>query len=649
MITRKEFLQRAGLAGLAGLAATVPWRSARAATGQRPPNVLWISTEDIGSHLGCYGDPNAITPALDRLATEGVRYSHFFTAAPVCAPNRSCIITGMYPQTIGSHPMRSGGEGADRSQIPPLTPPLRCFPQYLRDAGYYCTNNVKEDFNFVKPPGVWDDSSNKAHWRNRPNPDQPFFAVFNATVTHESANHVSPTVHAKRTAMLTDAQRQDPAKITPPPYHADTPRVRETWARYLETVTAMDYWVADLLQQLADDGLADNTIVMFWSDHGDGVPRCKRWCLDSGTRVPVIVRIPEAYRTAGQGLPGTTDNRLCSSIDFAPTVLHLAGLPIPGHLQGQPFLGNALPAPRAFVYAARDRMDERHDIIRSVRGRRFRYVRQYQPWLPYNQYLNYGERHPIQQEMRRLAAQGKLPSACAWFTAPHKAIEELYDSENDPHEMINLVDDPAHQSTLAALRAEHARWFFAVDDLGLIPEAELFDLDAEHGGRYNIARALKQADPNFFVKLRDLAMIAGRPEGDDVATLVAAMRSPYPSMRYWAVIGLGNLGAPGDTAKTAAGAALGDGKAVVRVAAAGALFRMGHAQDKALETLARALRSSHEWIRHQSTLMLDEIGESARPLLPQLRAALKDRENKYVVRVAQHTVNVLTGGTDEAP
>ena len=646
MITRKEFLQRAGAAGLAAVA---PWGQARAATAARPPNILWISTEDISAHLGCYGDPYAITPTLDQLAAEGVRYSHFFTAAPVCAPNRSCIITGMYPQTIGSHPMRSGGEGADRSKIPQLTPPLRCFPEYLRDAGYYCTNNVKEDFNFVKPAGVWDASSAKAHWRNRPDADQPFFAVFNATVTHESANHVSLAEHAKRTAMLRDDQRQDPAQIVPPPYHADTPRIRATWARYLETITAMDYWVADLLQQLEDDGLAENTIVMFWSDHGDGMPRGKRWCLDSGARVPVIVRIPEAFRIDGQGVPGTTDDRLCSSIDLAPTVLRLAGLPIPETMQGQPFLGANLPAPREYVYSARDRMDERHDIIRSVRGRRFRYVRQYRPDLPYNAYLNYGERHPIQQEMRRLEAENALPPACAWFTATQKPLEELYDSENDPHELTNLAADPAYQDTLESLRAEHARWFFAIDDLGLLPEAELFDLDAQYRGRYNIARALKKDDPDFFVTLRDLAIVAGRPGNADTERLIAALQQPSPSLRYWAVTGLGHLDTPSDLAKAAVGAALGDAKAVVRVAAAVALFQLGHAQDKALDLLERELRSPHEWIRHQAALALDGLGEAARPLMPQLRAALKDKENKYVVRVANHTVNVLTGENNEVP
>lgn len=645
MISRKEFLQRAGAAGMA---AALPWQRAQAATARRP-NILWISTEDISSHLGCYGDPYAITPTLDQLATEGVRYSHFFTAAPVCAPNRSCIITGMYPQTIGSHPMRSGGEGSAKSEIPQLTPPLRCFPQYLREAGYYCTNNSKEDFNFVKPEGVWDESNKRAHWRNRANPEQPFFAVFNATVTHESANHVSPEVHAKRTAMLTDAQRQDPAKIVPPPYHGDSPKIRETWARYLETVTAMDYWVADLLQQLEDDGLADNTIVMFWSDHGDGMPRGKRWCTDSGTRVPVIVRIPESLRVAGQGTPGTTDNRLVSSIDFAPTVLTLAGLPVPEVMQGQPFLGPELPPAREYVTCARDRMDERHDIIRGVRGRRYRYIRQYQPYLPYNQFLNYGGRHPIQQEMHRLAAEDALPTGAAWFTAQDKPLEELYDSENDPYELTNLVDDPAHAEALHELRAEHERWHFAINDLGLIPEPELFDLDRKYGGRYNIAGEIKKDNPDFFRTLRDIAILAGRPTAKDAATLIKALQHPQPSIRYWAATGLGNLDAPDDAARMATGAALGDGKATVRVAAAEALFKIGHAQDKALAMLARELESANGWVRHQTTLALDNIGEGARPLLPQLRAALKDKENKYVVRVANHTVNALTGEKNVAP
>lgn len=637
MITRKQFLQRTGAAGLA---AAMPVHGAHAAETPQRPNILWISTEDISSHLGCYGAPNAITPTLDKLASEGVRYSHFFTVAPVCAPNRSCIITGMYPQTIGTHPMRSGGEGAKSSDVPILTPPLRCFPEYLREAGYYCTNNSKEDYNFQKPDGVWDASNKDAHWRNRPNPNQPFFAVFNATVTHESANHVSLKEHARRTAMLTAAQRQDPAKITPPPYHADTPLIRESWARYFETITAMDYWAVDLLQQLEDDGLAENTIVVFWSDHGDGMPRCKRWCRDSGSRAPMIARIPEAFRVEGQGVPGTTDERLVSSVDFAPTMLKLAGLPVPETMQGQAFLGPYLPPARKYVYCGRDRMDERQDTVRSVRTTRYRYVRNYQPWLPYNQHLNYGEKHPIQREMRRLAAKGALPPGAAWFTAKRKPFEELYDSENDPHEMTNLADDPAYQEILKELAMEHWRFLLESEDLGLIPEPELSALGEQYGGRFNIARELKKTDPDFLNSLRRAAMDAALPTPTGHMIAEAQLLVGIPSERYWAVTGLGN-NSQSEEAKEYVADALDDESATVRVAAALALFKMNYDTDKALEVLKNEIQSRDKWIRHQAALALDEIGEAARPLLPLLREAMKDHENKYVEHVLTHAVEAL--------
>ncbi len=439
------------------LAVTTAW--ARSPDPQRRPNILWISCEDISPDLGCYGSDYAITPNLDRLAAEGVRYTNAFTVAGVCAPSRSGIITGMYPTSIGTHHMRCRG-------VPPEY--VKCFTEYLRAAGYYCVNNVKTDYNFPTPRTAWDESSRRAHWRNCP-PNMPFFCVINFTITHESQIRLPDRQFWQRTAALQPSERHDPLRAVLPPYYPDTPRVRQDWARYHDLITALDKEVGRVLRELEEDGLADETVVFFWSDHGRGLPRAKRWIYDSGIRVPLIVRWP------GKIKPGTVDDRLISLIDLGPTVLSIAGVPIPEHMQGKPFLGPAAAAPRQYVFAARDRMDESYDIIRAVRDRRFKYIRNYEPYRPYAQRIAYMELMPTMQEMRRLWAAGKLSGARALYFRPTKPLEELYDTWTDPHEVHNLADDPAYRDVLQRLRRVHENWVRETGDLGLIPEGQLWE------------------------------------------------------------------------------------------------------------------------------------------------------------------------------
>lgn len=438
------------------------------------PNILWISAEDLSPDLGSYGDDYAITPALDRLAREGARYTNAFSAAPVCAPSRSSIITGMYPTTIGSMHMRS-------KAVPPAG--VKAFTEYLRAAGYYCSNRSKTDYNFEAPPSnrppdtVWDDTSNRAHWRNRPDPKQPFFSVINLTVTHESQIRVDDAAFARNIAALKPNERHDPARAKLPPYYPDTPLVRRDWARYYDLITAMDYQVAEILQQLEADGLAEKTIVFFWGDHGRGLPRGKRWIYDSGIRVPLIVRWP------GTIAPGTVVDDLVSLMDLGPTVLSLAGVPIPAHMQGKAFLGPQKQTPRQYVYAHRDRMDEAYDMIRAVRDKRYKYIRNFYPGRPYAQHIAYMEEMPTMQEWRRLYKEhmnalspdyGKaLNPVQLLFFRPEKPREELYDTIEDPHEINNLADSPKHRAVLARLRLAFEVWRKETKDLGLVPEMEL--------------------------------------------------------------------------------------------------------------------------------------------------------------------------------
>lgn len=596
------------------------------------PNIVWISCEDISPHIGCFGDEMAITPNVDQLAREGVRYTNTFTTAGVCAPCRSAIITGVYQSTLGTHHMRC------KATLPDFIKP---FPAYLREAGYYCCNNSKEDYQFRTPGDVWDDSSRRAHWKNREDESQPFFAVFNFVGCHESGI-ANDDKYREVTANLPAEQRQDPAKLELPPYYPDTPIVREDWKRNYELITSMDAWAGERIQELKDAGLYENTIIFFWSDHGIGLPRAKRWLYDSGTHIPLVVRMPEKLRELAQANPNQINEELVSSLDFAPTVLNLLGLDVPDHMQGRAFLGKSLTKPRDYVFGARDRMDERYDIIRAVRDKRFRYIRNYEPFKAYYQYMNTPEKGATMKELRRVHAGGQLPPAAERFMATSKPAEELYDLKRDPHEINNLASDPAFQETLHRMREVHLEWVAKTRDIGLIPESEIERREKNVGARYNI---LLNADTDLVARIRNVANLAcGGQEG--LRGLLTATADVDSVVRYWAAIGIGNLADHARSAAPAMSVALRDEAPCVRIAAARALLKMNKV-DAALLVLKNELQSEHQWARLRAAIVLDEMGELARPLIPELKECLEDQPNKYITRVANRTLNILLGTKNE--
>ena len=612
--------------------------------GQEPkpddrPNIVWLCCEDISPHFGCYGDQHAITPNVDQLATEGVLYSKAFTTAGVCAPCRSAVITGVYQTTLGTHHMRC------TAKLPKV---VESFPNYLRRSGYYCTNNSKTDYQFDNPKDCWDKSSKKAHWKKRPDKSQPFFAVFNFGGCHESGI-ANESKYISVTKDLPDQHRQDAKTLTLPPYYPDTPIVREDWKRNYELITAADAWAANLIQELKDEGEYENTIIFFWSDHGIGLPRAKRWLYDSGTRIPLIVRIPEKFRQADQGKPGSVNDELISSLDLAPTALNLIGAEIPKHFQGRAFLGDGLSAPRDYVFGARDRMDERYDIIRAVRDKQYRYIRNYEPFKPYYQYMNTPEKGATMKELRRVHDAGNLPEAAALFMADQKPVEELYDLKSDPHEIHNLAADPSHKQVLDRMRARHLKWVVDTRDIGLIPESEIEIREQAAGGRYNI---LLNSDPGLIQRIRDVSSLAiGGVEGGE--RLFAALDDKDSIVRYWAAIGIGNLSVGGlkspldsKTTTLKLKALTEDGSPCVRIASARALLKLSEAE-LALSVLKKELQGEHQWARLRATIVLDEAGEQARPLIPELQACLTDQPNKYITRVANRTLNVLQGTSNE--
>lgn len=431
-------------------------------------NILWITVEDMSPRLGCYGDGTVLTPNIDRLAREGVRYTRAFATYGVCAPSRHSLIMGMYPSSTGAMAMRTWTRTSAIADIKDTallnipvyeaTPPVgaRCFTEYLRAAGYFCTNNSKTDYQFRPPVTAWDESNNEAHYRHREREDQPFFAVFNNTKTHESQIH-------KPTAPVVT----DPQQVIVPPYYPDTKTVRTDIAHHYDNIHEMDKWVGQLLADLEADGLLDNTIIFFFGDHGDGLPRAKRWVYDSGIQVPLIVRWPDGHGA------GTINDELVSFIDFAPTVLSLSGLPIPEYMEGQAFLGLKKAEARRYIYAFRDRMDPAPERKRAVRDKRFKYIRNYRPDLPYIGFIPYRDRLLMMQEILAMDQDGRLGADQWQFSAKTKPLEELYDTQTDPYEIRNLAADPRYLDKLAELRGAHEDFIRRFGDLGEMTEDNL--------------------------------------------------------------------------------------------------------------------------------------------------------------------------------
>lgn len=530
------------------------------------PNILWITSEDNSPYLGCYGDAQAQTPHLDRLAAEGLRYRNAFANAPVCSSARTTLITGMYATSLGVHNHRS------RVRIPGN---FKLYPEHLRTAGYYCTNNAKTDYNLAGAPQPWDESSNQAHYRNRA-PNQPFFAVFNLASTHES--QVAPK--AGKTSF-----RIPPDKIILPPFHPDTPEIRRDWANYYDQMTIMDGQVGALLAELEAAGLADDTIVFYCGDHGGALPRGKRNIHDSGTRVPFIVRVPAKWAQVAPARPGEWVEQPVSFVDLPVTFFSLAGAPIPAHYEGRAFLGANRATPREHVFLFRGRMDERYDVVRAVRDREFRYVRNYSPHRPWGQHYSYP--FEVQPSMRSWfaafeAGQCNEIQSAYWKEKP---AEEFYRLADDPFELRNLATDREQASRRAELQRKLRTEIVTTRDAGFIPEGMYARLAGE-GTIYDYA----QSTAYPIERIVDLADKAASRDPHHLADLQRAMMDPHPVIRYWGALGCVILRERSASAKNRLRELLQDEWGDVRVAAAEALGFVGEADAsvRALETVVKS-------------------------------------------------------------
>ena len=593
------------------------------------PNVLWITCEDTSPHLGCYGDDYAATPNLDRFAHQAVRYDNAFAYTGVCAPSRSCLITGVNPTRLGSHHMRSNTR---------LPEKVQCFPQYLRRAGYYCSNNSKTDYNFTAPRGTWDQSSPAAHWRNRPT-GRPFFSVFNITVSHQSRLFGSDEQHRQATHRVPDPLRHDPARAPIPPFHPDTPEFRKDWARHYDNLTAMDVEFADRLAQLEADGLADDTIVFFFADNGTGMPGIKWYVWDWSVRVPMLVRFPKKWQHLAPAPPGGSTGRLVTFVDFAPTILSLCGVKPPAHLEGVPFLGETAAPPPKYVYGGRDRMGSAYDISRYVRNARYHYIRNFIPQRPWGQFSDYGQSIASLRAWQDLHARGALDGLPARFYQAPKPIEELYDQQADPFQTDNLAANPAHTKELLTLRAECVAWMKRTGDLGLLSEYELWRR-AENRTPYEIA---KDPKANPLDELLDAAWTANQLDPAQIPRLLQLLAHHDPCVRWWGLNGLAALGAKASPALADARAALNDESPDVRVAAAEVLANLGQ-DDEALRLLRAELKHDSEFVRLAALNALHRMGRRALPCLDDIRAAGVPPERtkqSHAADSVQRTVNYL--------
>ncbi|MCC6352776.1 MAG: sulfatase-like hydrolase/transferase [Verrucomicrobiae bacterium] len=533
------------------------------------PNILWITCEDISPYLGCYGCREAHTPNLDRLAGEGLRYTRAYANAPVCAVARSTLLTGMYSPTIGTHQMRSS------VQLPPSIP---AYPRIFREAGYYCTNNSKKDYNsnLERDQTLWDESSGRAHYKNR-KAGQPFLAVFNITVTHESQLGAKRIADYVAKQQIPATPRLRPEKIALPPYHPDLPAIREDWARLHDLITLMDGMVGERLRELEEAGLADDTIVFFNSDHGGMLSRAKRYIYNVGTQVPLLIRFPKKWQHLAPAGPGGAVDRLVSFIDIPKTFVSLAGLPVPRLMQGRIFLGPGAESAPGTVHFYRDRMAERYDLSRAVTDGEFYYVRNFMPHRPPGRDSRYG--YDVQANWGAWEAHfeaGKCDPIQSQFFLPKPPVQ-LFDTRADPWHVRNLAGSPEHRECLQRLERDLDAWMIETRDIGLIPEPLFSDLvgpgkpfqtlfEYAQSDRYPVERLLGVAKaaslgdpvrlPEYLGWLTDgdpivrhwgaYAVFLARPRGADVLRALGTMvaRDPMAGNRIMAAQALALCGDP---------------------------------------------------------------------------------------------------------
>lgn len=579
------------------------------------PNILWITSEDNGiSWVSSYGSTNVRTPNIDQLAAEGFRYSYCFDNAAVCAPTRSCWITGMYGISNGTQPMRS------RNEIPHDR--ISYYPDLLRKAGYHTSNPGKTDYNIGGRDDydAWDVGKGAGTiygWKKR-QANQPFFAVVNIGDSHESRAHGD-----------NENTRNDPVAMRLFSYHPDLPEIRKTYAKYADAVERMDEKVGRCLAELEKDGLSDSTIVIYNSDHGGVLARSKRFCYSSGIHCPLVVRVPEKFKhlyPANQ--PGEVIDRLVSFVDMPKTWLSLAGAEIPDTFQGTVFLGKGIEEEPAYHLAFRERADERLDCVRVIRDKRYAYHKNYMPYAPAGQHLAYlwkAEATPAWEQHHR---EGKTNEITGRFFEP-RVSEEFFDNEKDFDNVYNLIKAKRHQERIAKLKHALRQRQLELYDSGLLPEQMRVRRAKENGLTiYDMVRDEKLYPLATYLDAADLALARDKTNLD---TFVDYLSHEDEGLRWWGIVGLHLLDQQSAPATAALKAALSDDAHEIRMMAAWTLVKLGQS-DQAITCLDDLLFGTchNEDMLHN---VLEWMGEPGLPLVKKYIENDGNRQGRYGIGI----------------
>lgn len=493
---------------------------------QTSPNIVWLVSEDNSKHfLKLYEEGGASMPNIEALAEKGIVFNNAFSNAPVCSVARSTIISGCYAPRVGSQYHR-------RMELAPMPDGLKMFPEYLREAGYYTTNNYKEDYNFIKSDSVWDESSKEASYTNRKS-GQPFFHVQNFGKTHEGQLHFTK---AQMDSIVTKTAIENVAVF---PYHPDTPTYRFTNAYYRDLHQKVDTQIGEFISQMEEDGLMENTIIFYYGDHGGVLPRSKGYIYESGLNVPMVVYVPEKWKHLAPSKMGSRTDAFVQFIDLAPTVLNLAGVEIPEQIDGKAFLGkrvtneNLNKRNTTFGYA--DRFDEKYDLVRSIRKGKYKYIRNYQPFNVDALFNFYRYKMLAYKEWQQLFEDGKLNKEQEQFFKA-RTPEALYDIETDPHEIHNLAADSSYESTLKELRSNLQNQVKSMPDLSFYPESYFLE-----AGLSNPV-AFGQQSKSEIAELVDIADLSLQSFKDSKEEIAQALKSENPWKRYWALMVCGSFG-----------------------------------------------------------------------------------------------------------
>ena len=589
------------------------------------PNILWITSEDNDyGWLGCYGNKQAKTPRLDKLAAGGLLFKHAYSNAPVCAVARSTILNGAYAPTMGTQHMRSRHAIAKK---------YKPYVSYLKSQGYYCTNRSKTDYNFAgNDKAIWDACSGKAHYKNRPK-GTPFFSIFNLTVSHESS-----LFNRKKKSGKT---RLDPAKVTLRPYLPDLPGIRSDVAHYHDIITNLDSQIGKILDNLAADGLDEDTIIFYYGDHGGITPRGKRYLKDTGTHIPMLVHVPKKWQHLSPFKLGSKIDETVAFVDLAPTLLSLIGLEKPEQMQGRAFLGSKRVAPGeddvVFLYA--DRFDEIYGMRRGITDGRWKYIHRFTPHLPAAPYSYYQFGQDGWKDWQKAWKDGKLTGRYKTTWEPNQPVEELFDTHADPWEVKNLATDPAHVERLQNMRACLKKTMIKVNDTGIIPEPMFSEL-ADGKTVTSYAASRKKDMP----ALVDLAFKASARNPKNLPQFISLLKSEDPVQRYWATLGCVILGKKSSTAENDLNQLLDDKHSAIRVQAASALIKVGKQETGTSALLKELSVNNNEYSQLNLINTFKQLNLTSKIPDEWLDEVLKKRKGKsYLKRLAQKVRDERSG------